>query len=117
MVATFFILSGFVLSYKSLQYVRAYGHAALLKNLASSVFRRGPKLFLPCIPPLIMAAICMHFGLTGKSQHPLDEAKMVGYDYETVFGDWNEVFWYWERLLNFTATGDAWEPTIPPLCK
>jgi hypothetical protein len=49
MVGVFFVISGFALSYKPLKLVRSRQFPQLLDTLASSVFRRGMRLFLPCI--------------------------------------------------------------------
>jgi peptidoglycan/LPS O-acetylase OafA/YrhL len=57
MVANFFILSGFVLSCKPLRLLRKRD-PSLLDCLASSVFRRVPRLFLPLIPPMVVTALC-----------------------------------------------------------
>ncbi|KAF4632894.1 hypothetical protein G7Y89_g5231 [Cudoniella acicularis] len=46
-VAVFFVISGFVLSYKPLKQIRAAQFEALQDTLASSVFRRGLRLYLP----------------------------------------------------------------------
>ena len=47
MVHIFFVISGFVLSYKPLKLARKHDFAALDASLASSVFRRTMRLFLP----------------------------------------------------------------------
>jgi peptidoglycan/LPS O-acetylase OafA/YrhL len=49
MVTIFFLISGYVLSHKSLRLMRSREFAAILDTLASSVFRRGIRLFLPII--------------------------------------------------------------------
>lgn len=118
MVCLFFVLSGFVLSYKPLQYCRSHDEAssiALLKSLSSSVFRRGARLFMPCIPPLIFAALCVHYGLYGVDQHPLEDIVVAGHP--TIWGDLSDAFRYFERLLNFYDATQFFPPTIPPLCK
>ncbi|KAF8846425.1 hypothetical protein BDZ45DRAFT_609014 [Acephala macrosclerotiorum] len=102
-VTTFFILSGFVLSYRPLQYVRSYDYEAVLNNLSSSVFRRGLRLFLPVIPPLIGAAICIHYGYYGRGGQP------------TLSADLEVAFWQFERLVNFFDTNNYFPGSIPPL--
>jgi hypothetical protein len=47
MVVIFFVLSGYVLSYRSLKLARQGKHLELLDSLASSVFRRWLRLHLP----------------------------------------------------------------------
>jgi peptidoglycan/LPS O-acetylase OafA/YrhL len=55
-VAVFFGISGFVLSYKPLQLMRAKKPSALLDTLASSVFRRGIRLYVPIIFGTLISA-------------------------------------------------------------
>ncbi|KAL8648269.1 MAG: hypothetical protein Q9210_005093 [Variospora velana] len=57
MVSIFFVISGYVLSTKPLRLAREGRHEELLSNLASSTFRRGPRLFIPCIVSTFITAI------------------------------------------------------------
>lgn len=104
-VTTFFILSGFVLSYRPLQYVRSRNYEAVLKNLSSSVFRRGLRLFLPLIPPLFFIAVCVHYNFDGHGGQP------------TLYADLEIAFWQFERLVNFFDTNLYFPGPDPPLCK
>lgn len=47
MVTIFFVVSGFAISYKALRQMRNRQFAPVLETLASSVFRRGTRLYLP----------------------------------------------------------------------
>lgn len=49
MVAVFFIISGYVLSYKALRLMHEQQYSKLLDSFASSAFRRSMRLYLPCI--------------------------------------------------------------------
>jgi hypothetical protein len=50
MVRIFFVISGFALTHKSARLMRMPGsEKALMKTIASSVFRRYLRLFLPCL--------------------------------------------------------------------
>ncbi|EPS43136.1 hypothetical protein H072_2877 [Dactylellina haptotyla CBS 200.50] len=50
MVRVFFVISGFALTYRPVKLMRKAGsQGALMKNIASSVFRRYLRLFLPCL--------------------------------------------------------------------
>jgi peptidoglycan/LPS O-acetylase OafA/YrhL len=62
MVTIFFLLSGFVLAYKPLKHVRAGQTASLVDVLASSILRRGFRLFLPMIIPTFIGMLCIHMG-------------------------------------------------------
>jgi len=64
MVHIFFIISGFVLSYKPLKQIHLGQFAGLATTLSSSVFRRGLRLFLPSIITLFIMAIAVHFGIS-----------------------------------------------------
>jgi hypothetical protein len=55
MVAIFFVISGYVLSYRSLKLAREGKQVELLDSLASSVFRRWLRLHLPVIVSTFIA--------------------------------------------------------------
>lgn len=57
MVSIFFVISGYVLSTKPLRLAREGRNEELLHSLTSSTFRRGPRLFIPCIVSTFMTAI------------------------------------------------------------
>jgi peptidoglycan/LPS O-acetylase OafA/YrhL len=65
MVHIFFVISGFVLSYKPLKQVRARNHSALQTTLSSSVFRRGLRLFLPTTASTFLVMIFIQTGWIG----------------------------------------------------
>lgn len=55
MVSVFFVISGFVLSYRSLTLSSRRQTEKLLESLSSSVFRRWLRLMLPAMAPTFMA--------------------------------------------------------------
>lgn len=57
MVAIFFVISGYVLSCKSLKLTRKRQLTELLNVVSSSMFRRGLRLFLPTIAATLIFAI------------------------------------------------------------
>jgi len=61
-VTIFFVISGYVLSYRILQLAREQQPAAILDTLASSVFRRWLRLYLPSALASLIVAIAMHVG-------------------------------------------------------
>jgi peptidoglycan/LPS O-acetylase OafA/YrhL len=70
MVATFFVISGYVISYKALRLMRAGHYGALLDSLASSVFRRGMRLYIPTLVcTLINLMICRMGWYRSDVQH------------------------------------------------
>jgi peptidoglycan/LPS O-acetylase OafA/YrhL len=64
MVHIFFIISGYVLSYKPLKQIHHQQLSALLTTLSSSVFRRALRLFLPSIVTLFVMALAVHFDIS-----------------------------------------------------
>lgn len=54
MVAIFFVISGYALSYKPLKQMRNKEYAGLLSTLSSSIFRRALRLFLPCFASTLL---------------------------------------------------------------
>ncbi|PYH43504.1 acyltransferase family protein [Aspergillus saccharolyticus JOP 1030-1] len=61
-VCIFFVLSGFVLSYRSWQLVRARNLEAVFPSLSSSTFRRGVRLFLPTTLATLITMIVIQTG-------------------------------------------------------
>lgn len=61
-VPIFFVVSGFVLTYKPLKLMRGAHHDILFKGLATSVFRRAPRLFLPPMITTLIVAISVQLG-------------------------------------------------------
>ncbi|TVY45346.1 hypothetical protein LCER1_G008289 [Lachnellula cervina] len=73
MVAVFFIVSGFSLSYKSLGLIRTGRFPEVLDSLSSSVFRRLLRLVLPPATTTFFSMLVTHAGWYGtgpKSRQP-----------------------------------------------
>lgn len=77
MVCIFFVISGYALSLKSLKLIRGRSYDQLLRTLASSVFRRPFRLFLPCIASTLLIFIGLRIGV---------------YDYVNSFAEEEESF-------------------------
>ena len=60
-VAIFFVISGFVLSYKPLKQVHTGQSSLLLDTLASSVFRRGLRLYIPVAVGTFLSMLMSHW--------------------------------------------------------
>lgn len=110
MVANFFILSGFVLSCKPLRLIRKRD-PALLDCLASSVFRRVPRLFLPLIPPLVVSAICNynHWYNDEAYDRPVDP----NVQYPDLFNRLSEEYGYFTQLIDPFSWG-SYHPKHTP---
>jgi len=68
MVAIFFVISGFALSYKPLKQMRASAHDGLLESMSSATFRRPIRLFLPCIASTLIVLACVELGLYERTR-------------------------------------------------
>jgi peptidoglycan/LPS O-acetylase OafA/YrhL len=64
-VNLFFVISGYVLSYRLLKHMRARDAPALLDNFASSMFRRYIRLFLPSFVASFIAMVLTRMGRLG----------------------------------------------------
>jgi peptidoglycan/LPS O-acetylase OafA/YrhL len=62
MVAIFFVISGYVLSYKPLSLIRADLFGDLLENLSTAVFRRAIRLFGPIFVATFISALSIYMG-------------------------------------------------------
>ncbi|KIW14599.1 hypothetical protein PV08_07383 [Exophiala spinifera] len=62
MVAVFFVISGYVLSYRLVKLIRMQESARLLDSLASSIFRRYLRLYLSTAFATHLSAWCIYFG-------------------------------------------------------
>lgn len=61
MVGVFFVISGYVLSYRALQLIRLDDPVSLHNSLASSTFRRAMRLFFPIVVSTFLAMLCTYF--------------------------------------------------------
>jgi peptidoglycan/LPS O-acetylase OafA/YrhL len=64
MVSIFFVLSGYVLSTKPLRLARQGQYREAHDCVASSTFRRGPRLYIPCLTATLIIALLAQMGLT-----------------------------------------------------
>jgi peptidoglycan/LPS O-acetylase OafA/YrhL len=66
-VAVFFVISGYVLSSRPLSLIYARDPMKFYESLASAVFRRWERLFIPCMATTFVFATTWHaFGLSTK---------------------------------------------------
>ncbi|KAK3313376.1 acyltransferase 3 [Apodospora peruviana] len=63
MVSVFFVVSGYLDSIKPLQFIHAHQFEALQAHTASSVLRRGPRLFLPALAASTLISVAVWLGL------------------------------------------------------
>ncbi|KAF7714442.1 Uncharacterized protein PECH_002200 [Penicillium ucsense] len=77
MVAIFFVISGYVLSYKPLKTIRKQSYADAFSVLASSTFRRALRLYIPSIVGLICVFIAVRLGLYNYSWGVIREGHTI----------------------------------------
>jgi hypothetical protein len=63
MVAIFFVVSGYALSYKPVRQMRNAEWEPLMQTFSSSVFRRAARLYLPCLASTLMIVALVRMGL------------------------------------------------------
>ncbi|KAG9522061.1 hypothetical protein KCV07_g3385, partial [Aureobasidium melanogenum] len=63
MVSIFFVVSGYALSYKPVKLMRSKDWQRLSQSLASSIFRRAIRLFLPCFVSTFLISLIIWSGL------------------------------------------------------
>ncbi|KAJ6264973.1 hypothetical protein Dda_1127 [Drechslerella dactyloides] len=107
MVSIFFVISGYVLSYKAVSQIRRGDHAALLSTLSSSAFRRAIRLFLPTLTSVLCVAVMIQCGaFTWQVKHARMGKELPGWreqDPPIIAGVWRQLrdaFWAWARMSN-----------------
>ncbi|KAI4152493.1 MAG: hypothetical protein L6R39_001799 [Caloplaca ligustica] len=107
MVSVFFVISGYVLSTKPLRLAREGRFEELQHSLASSTFRRGPRLFVPCVVSTFITAVLAMAGAfvdEGVARH-YPRAGTLG----EQMGAWvRETVW----LVNPFAGGTGFEENL-----
>ncbi|KAK5053889.1 hypothetical protein LTR84_001851 [Exophiala bonariae] len=93
MVALFFVISGYVLSYRLLIYTRNRSGEMLLVGLASSTFRRGIRLYGSTIVALFAALILVRLRL-------YTDAGKGNFYFESMWIQLNDWFWTLFYFLN-----------------
>ncbi|KAK5992707.1 O-acetyltransferase PaAT-1 [Cladobotryum mycophilum] len=89
-VATFFIISGYVLSLKPMSLIHAGDHGKLGDTVSSAMFRRWPRLYIPLI--VVMLAYAMTWHITGMWVNGAKPA-----------GNWRDEAWaFYLEFKNFS---------------
>ncbi|KAK0630026.1 acyltransferase 3 [Bombardia bombarda] len=98
MVHIFFVISGFVLSYKPIKAIHARDLDKCYTALASSTFRRAFRLFGPCVAStFIIMVLCQ----LGYLYHP--------------HTSWSAQFWNWENVMFHQLTWPwEWDHDLRP---
>lgn len=77
MVAIFFVISGYVLSYKPLRLIRSRSWEDTFVTVTSSTFRRGLRLYVPSIVGMLLVLIAVRLGTYNYSQKVLFEGHTI----------------------------------------
>ncbi|KAL2870244.1 acyltransferase family protein [Aspergillus lucknowensis] len=77
MVAIFFVISGYVLSYKPLKLIRSRSWEETFVTLTSSTFRRGLRLYVPSFIGILLVLIAVRLGAYNYSQKVLFEGHTI----------------------------------------
>lgn len=81
MVAIFFVISGYALSYKPLKQMRSRDLEGLMTTLTSSAFRRPLRLFLPCFASTFIVFCLARLGLYELTEDFANDLRMVHEDH------------------------------------
>ncbi|KAM3452907.1 hypothetical protein MY3296_004176 [Beauveria thailandica] len=79
MVAIFFLIGGYVNAMKPLQLIRERRHAELVPAVASSLLRRGIRLYMPALVAMLATALLTYAGAFEPARRNLDVLKDVFY--------------------------------------
>ncbi|BDD63991.1 hypothetical protein MPDQ_006997 [Monascus purpureus] len=117
MVAIFFVMSGYVLSYKPLKTIRNQSWEEAFAVLASSTFRRGMRLYIPSIIGILLVLLAVRAGAYHYSHQVISEGYTIQgtneqhppliIDLQDQLRDWWGTVmelvnpWYWHLYYNF----------------
>ncbi|KAJ5675536.1 hypothetical protein N7462_008433 [Penicillium macrosclerotiorum] len=107
MVAIFFVISGYVLSYKPLKTIRSQSFDQTFTVLASSTFRRALRLYIPSFIGLACVFVAVRLGLYNYSWSVIKEGHTIlgtNEQHPPIYRSFNKQFWDWyytaAHLLN-----------------
>lgn len=106
-VATFFVISGYVLSYKPLKQMRNHDYEALTITLTSSVFRRALRLFLPCFVSTFIVVCLVQIGAYEMTEDFANDMRMIHEDhaYKAV-SIWIQLVEWSQKMVEFVNVFD-----------
>lgn len=107
MVAIFFVISGYVLSYKPIKTIRSRSFDQTFTTLASSTFRRALRLYIPSLVGLVCVFVAVRLGVYNYSWLVIKEGHTIAGTNEQhppVYRSLTKQFWdlYYTiaRLMN-----------------
>lgn len=96
MVAIFFVISGYVLSYKPLKTIRSMSFDQTFTVLASSTFRRGLRLYVPSLIGLFCVFVAVRIGLYNYSHGVIKQGLTIrgtNEQHPPVYRHFTKQFW------------------------
>lgn len=115
MVPLFFVVSGFVIAIKPLTLVRSGNHGNLVSNLASFIFRRGVRIYLPVFATIFLSVFVAWIGLKDIKKISKYEFTLMGADamvfYANIFNT-NQFLPYKLDLME----GHLWTIPVEMIC-
>ncbi|KAI1132470.1 acyltransferase family-domain-containing protein [Nemania abortiva] len=106
-VMIFFVISGYALSYKPLSLVRKGEYLKTYQVLASSIFRRHPRLFIPAILICLPAPVITHFGgLNGEAMPGAAIGTKNPPRFDTIWGQFGNYITTLLSLSDIYSPGD-----------
>ncbi|RAK89238.1 acyltransferase [Aspergillus costaricaensis CBS 115574] len=98
MVAIFFVISGYVLSYKPLKLIRSRSWEQTFTTLASSTFRRALRLYIPSIVGILLVFIAVRLGVYNYSHKVLVEGHTIlgtNEQHPPIMRSFYKQYWDW----------------------
>lgn len=97
MVAIFFVISGYVLSYKPLKTIRSRSWEQTFTTLASGTFRRALRLYIPSIVGITLVLLAVRVGVYNYSQLVIEEGHTIQGTNEQHPKVFKTLYWqYWD---------------------
>ncbi|KAF7511577.1 hypothetical protein GJ744_004165 [Endocarpon pusillum] len=97
LVACFFVISGYVLSYKPLKQIRSHAGEPFLHTMRSAIFRRGIRLYLPTLIATFVAFLLVRLGMFNYSHWVFLQGEYLaaGEDTPPIMATFGEQFAHW----------------------
>ena len=111
MVHIFFVLSGYVLSFKPLQFMRSRSYEDLFRSLSSSIFRRAIRLYLPVVLVTFITMLSVQAGLWTYATKVRDDKQIVAglnEQHPPHFPTFKEQFWNWKNSMGHQLDPFGW---------
>jgi peptidoglycan/LPS O-acetylase OafA/YrhL len=122
MVAVFFIISGYALTWGPLNALHNSSSDQALSRLSSAISRRAVRLFLPGLVSTFLIMMCISFGLYDRGQRAFEsDIEVPGFkepqppllrDQTVMTHFWDWVWCSWEWLNVWGIQGHAYNPHL-----